>query len=476
VSAQAHTRGGSLPPARILAVDDKPNMVRLLGRILSPRYEVVTSTDAARALHLMHDEVFDAVVTDVRMPGMSGMDVLRFIKQQHPETEVILITAYGEIAQAVEAMREGAYDYITKPFEPDELLAVVGRAVENKRMLDPTRLSAADIEQKYSFGEIVGNSLPIQCALALLRKAAETDATVLLLGESGTGKELFARAIHVGSKRAAANFVPVNCGAIPRELLESELFGHVRGAFTSASSTTRGLFEEAHGGTIFLDEIGELDLDLQIKINRVIQEREIRPVGGTKGRKIDVRIIAASNRDLAAGVKQGTFREDLYYRLRVFPIVIPPLRDRRDDIPLLATYFMHRFAAREGKQIDTIEPATLKLLLAHDWPGNVRELENTIERAVLLEETHHLTPNVVSESLDKSRVPAAASSLAALPYREAMELAQDKALREYLSALLRQEAGNVTQAAKRARIERESFHRLMRRVGLQSADFKDAAP
>ena len=473
--AKPDSRPEAAPRARVLVVDDKPNMLKLCERILSAEHQVLTCSAPARVPDLLKDQDFDLVLTDVRMPEMTGMDILHVTKRERPQTEVVLMTAFGDIRQAVEAMREGAYDYITKPFSPEALLDVVGKAVEHARLLSPTRLQLGDIEQRYMYRNIVGSSLAIQGALALLRKAAETGATVLLLGESGTGKELFARAIHASSRRATGAFVPVNCGAIPHHLLESELFGHVKGAFTSAIATGKGLFGEADGGTIFLDEITELNLDLQIKINRVIQEREIRAVGDTKDRKIDVRIIAATNCDLGAEVKDGRFREDLYYRLHVFPIVIPPLRYRGEDIALLATYFMQRFAVREGKKIAAIEPAALKALLAHDWPGNVRELENTVERAVLLEESDKLSRAVLSESIDTTRRPPESSALAALPYREAMELAQEKALREYVSSLLRQEEGNVTRAAKRAGIERESFHRLMRQVGLHSADFKEGA-
>ena len=461
--------------ARLLAIDDKPNMLKLVERILSPRFDVTTCSQPALAPDLLRHHEFDIVLSDVRMPNLSGMDILRLAKSEYPQAEVILMTAYGDIAQAVKAMREGAYDYITKPFEPDELLRTVANAVAHRRLLRPTRLSLDELRERYSYHDIIGNSLPMQRALALLRKATETDTTVLLLGESGTGKELFAHAIHAGSRRGKARFVPVNCGAIPRDLIESELFGHLKGAFTTAVRSNKGLFEEAHRGTVFLDEIGELDLDLQIKINRVIQEREIRAVGDTQDRKVDVRIVAATNRDLSESVKQGSFREDLYYRLRVFPIWIPPLRERGEDIALLASYCLQRFSHREKKRIETIAPAALKALLAHEWPGNVRELENTIERAVLLEESPQLSAAVVCESLDRSRSTVTASALPALPYREAMELAQDKALREYVSALLRDESGNVTRAAKRAGIERESFHRLMRRCGLRSADFKEGA-
>jgi len=465
------------PPTRprLLAVDDRINMLKLIERILGARFEVVGCTDPVQAIERLRHEEFDVVLSDVRMPNLSGMDVLRFVRSECPETEVVLMTAYGEIPQAVEAMRQGAYDYVTKPFEPDELLHTVEGALEHRRLLRPARLSLDEIRARYTYDELVGNSLPMQRALALLRKAAGSDATVLLLGESGTGKELFARAIHRGSARREAPFVPVNCGAIPRELIESELFGHVKGAFTTAVRSNKGLFEEAQGGTVFLDEIAELGLDLQIKINRVIQEREIRAVGDTRDRKVDVRIIAATNRDLAEEVKEKRFREDLYYRLRVFPIWIPPLRDRGEDIALLARYFLQRFCQREGKTIESIEPAALRALLKHDWPGNVRELENTLERAVLLEDSPELTVRVVHESLDLSRRPPPASPLSALPYREAMELAQDRALREYVSGLLRAEQGNVTRAAKRAGIERESFHRLMRRCGLRSSDFREAS-
>jgi len=458
---------------RVLVVDDRPNMLRLLERILRRDYDVTATGDALQARALIEGEEFDLVITDVRMPGLSGMDLLRIAKQAHPKTEVLLLTAYGDIPQAVEAMKQGAYHYLTKPFEPDELLVFARQALEHRRLVKQTEFLQQEIEERYGFANIVGKSEVMRQAVALLRKAAESDSTVLLLGESGTGKELFARAIHYASHRANCRFVPVNCGAIPRELLESELFGHVKGAFTGAIRAKAGLFDEAEGGTLFLDEIAELDIGLQVKICRAIQEREIRAVGATSDKKVDVRLIAATNQDLAARVKAGLFREDLYYRISVFPIRVPPLRERMEDVPLLATYFMRKSAKEQGKELTGIEPEAIRALMEHDWRGNVRELQNVIERAVLLETGPQLRAEIIRSGLAGAlRREPEASAYADLPYREAMRLALRDAATRYLSTLMRQYQGNVTRAASAAAIERESLSRLLAKYGIRAADYR----
>jgi len=459
--------------ARVLVVEDRPNMLRLLERILKREYDVVACGDALRARARIEAEEFDLVLTDVRMPKLSGMDLLRIAKQAHPHTEVILLTAYGDIPQSVEAMKEGAYHYLTKPFEPDELLVFVKKALEHRELVRQAEYLQHEIEERFSFANIIGRSEAIRRAIDLVHKAAASDSTVLLLGESGTGKELFARAVHFASGRSSCRFVPVNCGAIPRELIETELFGHVKGAFTGATSAKAGLFDEAEHGTLFLDEIGDLDPALQVKINRAIQEREIRPVGGTTDRKVDVRIIAATNRDLEEMIGTGGFRKDLYYRISVFPIRIPPLRERAEDIPLLATYFVRVFARGQGRKIDGIVPDALRPLLQHDWPGNVRELQNVLERAVVLETGEKVSADVIRECLEGApRGEPGASVLADLPYKDALAVAQRDATIRYLAALLRRCKGNVTRAAEQAGIERESLHRLLGKVGLKASDFR----
>ncbi|BDG03202.1 sigma-54-dependent transcriptional regulator [Anaeromyxobacter oryzae] len=458
--------------ARVLVVDDKENMRKLLAKILADGYAVETAEDGARALALVATRPYDVVVTDIKMPGADGFELLQAVKARAPETEVVLMTGYATVADAVRAMKEGAFDYLEKPFDPDAALAVVARAAEHKRLADAARSTAAPGEVA-SFHNLVGRSPRMHEVYALLDKAAGLDITVLLLGETGTGKELAARAIHYHSARRERRFVAVNCGALPGELVESELFGHARGAFTGAAGAKPGLFEEAAGGTIFLDEVGELPLAAQVKLNRALQEREIRRVGDTQPVKIDVRVIAATHRDLREEVRAGRFREDLFYRLHVFPVTLPPLRERAEDVPLLAAHFVEKHARAIRRDVTGFEPEALRRLAGYAWPGNVRELENAVERAVAvapgpLVRVADLPPEVAAA------VPGAPdpATLAKLPYREAVEQARDRISREYLVALLAEFGGNVTRAAERAGMERESLHRLLRKYGLRSDDFK----
>jgi two-component system response regulator AtoC len=400
------------------------------------------------------------------------------VKARAPATEVVMMTGYATVADAVRAMRQGAFDYLEKPFDPDAALAVVTRAAVHKRSADATRRAAVPGAAE-SFHALVGASPRMREAYALLEKAAGVDAAALLLGETGTGKELAARAIHYHSARRERRFVAVNCGALPGELVESELFGHARGAFTGAATARPGLFEEARGGTIFLDEVGELPLAAQVKLNRVLQEKEIRRVGDTTPIAVDVRVVAATHRDLRAEVRAGRFREDLFYRLNVLAVTLPPLRERPGDVPLLAAHFLAKHARALRRTLRGIEPEALARLEAYAWPGNVRELENTIERAVAVASGPTITAaDLPPELLGGAASPAdagpsaPAADLAALPYREAVAGARDRVTREYLVALLTEFGGNVTRAAERAGMERESLHRLLRRHGLRSEDFK----
>jgi DNA-binding NtrC family response regulator len=457
---------------RVLVVDDKENMRKLLAKILADGYAVETAEDGARALSLVATRPFDVVVSDIRMPGADGFELLRAVKARAPDTEVVLMTGYATVADAVRAMKEGAFDYLEKPFDPDAALAVIARAAERKRVGDAARVAAAPGEV-LRFHNLVGKSATMREVYALLERAASLDITVLLLGETGTGKELAARAIHYHSARREKRFVAVNCGALPAELVESELFGHARGAFTGAAAAKPGLFQEAEGGTIFLDEIGELPLPAQVKLNRALQEREIRRVGDNAPVKIDVRVVAATHRDLREEAKAGRFREDLFYRLHVFPVTLPPLRERPEDVPLLAAHFVEKHARAIRRDLTGFEPEALLRLAGHPWPGNVRELENAVERAVAVApgpvvRVGDLPPEIAGAA------PGAPdpATLARLPYREAVEQARDRISREYLVALLAEFGGNVTRAAERAGMERESLHRLLRRYGLRSDDFK----
>jgi DNA-binding NtrC family response regulator len=416
---------------------------------------------------------FDVVVTDLRMPGADGFEVLRAVKARAPETEVIMMTAFATVGDAVEAMKQGAYDYLQKPFDPDDASLVVARALERKRLKEQAATLRREVEGVYSFHNLVGKSAGMRDVYTLLEQASTLDITVLLAGETGTGKELAARAVHYHSARKDRRFVPVNCGALPAELVESELFGHARGAFTGAAGMKRGLFEEAEGGTIFLDEIGELPLPVQVKLNRVLQEKEARRVGDTTPIRVNVRVIAATHRDLKAEVQAGRFREDLFYRLNVFPVVLPPLRERREDIPLLASHFLEKHAQVLGRPITTFDPDALRVLTGYPWPGNVRELENAIERAVAVAQGQAIQLRDLPADVRGSQEGAIpAEQLARMPYREAVDLARDRVTRDYLVALLRDLDGNVTRAAERAGMARESLHRLLKRHGIRSDDFK----
>ncbi len=458
--------------ARVLVADDKQNILKLLERVLGDQYDVTTAPDGARALALLSSTRFDVVLTDIRMPGADGFEILREVKSSAPDTEVILMTAYGSVSKAVEAMKNGAFHYLTKPFEPDEAALLVERAVERKRLREQARNWKSVLEQADRFEGMVGNSPAMQKVFDLMRRAAKTDATVLITGESGTGKELVARALHLVSPRRDHRFVPVNCGAIPDTLVESELFGHVKGSFTGAAGDKRGLFEEADGGTIFLDEIVELPLPQQVKLTRVLQEHAIRRVGGVDERHIDVRVIAATNLDLKEAVAGGTFREDLFYRLNVFPIRLPPLRERTEDIPPLAALFLDRHAGAESA-IDGFEPDAISALVRYGWPGNVRELENFVLRAVAVSDGPRIGVDALPEEMaDATAGSARGDALLGLPFREAIDLSRDRATRDYLVALLRKYEGNVKLAAEHACMERESLYRLLKRHSLKSDDFR----
>ena len=457
--------------ARILVADDKENILRLFARFLGDGYELTTAADGGAALALVASREFDVVVTDLRMPVVDGFEVLRAVKARSPATEVVMMTAYATVQDAVRAMKQGAYDYLEKPFDPDDAMLVIARALERRRMRPAPAPGPED--GPYGFHNLVGRSAPMLDAYRLLEQAAKLDITVLLTGETGTGKELAARAVHYHSARRERRFVPVNCGALPQELVESELFGHAKGSFTGAVGPKPGLFEEADGGTIFLDEIGELPLAVQVKLNRALQEKEIRRVGDTRAQPVDVRVIAATHRDLRAEVAAGRFREDLFYRLNVFPVRLPPLRERREDVQALAAHFLEKHARALRRPVTSIDPDALQALAGHAWPGNVRELENAVERAVALAAGASIALADLPEEIRAGGPGGApAELLARMPYKEAVELARDRVSREYLAALMREQEGNVTRAAAHAGMERESLHRLLKRFGVRSEDFK----
>ena len=396
---------------KILIVDDEQSMRDVLSIMLKRAgYAVTIASDGEEAIDHIGEEIFDLVITDMKMPKVGGLDVLKAVKASSSETVVLVITAFASAESAVEAMKHGAYDYLTKPFQVDEVQLIIRNALEKRRLSTENMLLKREMASQSSFAQIVGQSDAMEKVFDMVRKVADSKSNVLICGESGTGKELVARAIHYNSVRAQMPFVTVNCSAVPETLLESELFGHMKGSFTGAIANKAGLFEVANGGTVFLDEIGDTTPAIQVKLLRVIQEREFRRVGGTQDMKVDVRIVAATNRDLEKAVAEGAFREDLYYRLDVIPIRLPPLRMRTGDIPLLVKHFLDRFARESGKPAPTLMPDAMHVLLAHEWRGNVRELENLIERVVAFS-----TGGAVSENDIRGWLHRPVSAQQALP-------------------------------------------------------------
>jgi DNA-binding NtrC family response regulator len=389
---------------RILVIDDEPSIRELLKDFLTGKgFEVVTASNGESGIHLLKEEKFDLLLLDLMMPGMNGMDVLRDIASEQIDVPAIMITAYASVSTAVEAMKLGAFDYITKPFVLEDVHLAIKRALDVSRLQEENSRLKKELKKKFSTHKIIGNSLPIQEVIKFIEKIADTDSTVLVTGESGTGKELVAKTIHYNSSRARNTFVPLNCAAIPKDILESELFGHEKGAFTGAITTRIGRFELANNGTLFLDEIGELAPSLQVKLLRVLQEKEFERVGGIKTIKVDVRIIAATNRDLEKAVKEGIFREDLFYRLNVIPLHLPPLRKMKEDIPLLIEHFVLEISKRKKKESPKISHETMGCLVNYRWPGNVRELENLIERLIILKEGDYITPDELPERFLENR-------------------------------------------------------------------------
>ena len=381
---------------RLLVIDDEENMRHMLSAMLKRSgYIVDTASDGSEGLKMVEQTHYDFILCDLKMPNMGGMEFLESAREKIEASTVIMMSAYGSIDTAVEAMKLGAYDYISKPFKSDEVYMTLKKAEERESLRKENlwlKERIRKIGDENTFGNMIGKSKAMQPVFQLAEKVAQYNTTVLIYGESGTGKELIAKGIHYSGERSSMPIVPVNCGGIPENLLESELFGYLKGAFTGADKDKKGLFEEAEGGTIFLDEIGELPLPLQVKLLRVLQENEIRPVGSSKTKKIDVRVIAATAKNLEDETRKGKFREDLFYRLNVLSIKLPPLREREEDVPLLCQFFIDRFKERLGKEVKGIAPSAMSLLISHSWPGNVRELENVIERAVVLAEDNILLP------------------------------------------------------------------------------------
>jgi len=479
----------TLPPANpeldkplVLLVDDDPDMLTMLVRLLSRKFacRVETATSGETALAFLDRNRPDVIITDLRMPGLDGMSLLTQVKERHPEIAVIVMTGYGNVELAVRSLREGAYDFVEKPFDQERIVHSLERCLERVWLLKENRYLQERLSSKKVFCGLHGCSCRMQEVFDLIRKVADTNVTVLIRGESGTGKELAAKALHTLSRRAAKPLVTVNCPALPAEILESELFGYVKGAFTGATQDKTGYFLEADGSTLLLDEIGDLPLSLQTKLLRVLQEKEITPLGQTKGRAVDVRVVASTNQDLEAKIAGGQFREDLFYRLNVVTITMPSLAERPEDIPLLARHFLQKYAAEYDRGDLTFAPATEQELLRRRWKGNIRELQNTVKRAVLLTTTPQITPADLAEGgAGPEETPAAAEprpTLTGLSYNDAKREILTSFSRDYLTAALRQSGGNVTAAAQSSGLGRQAFQRLLRAFDLKAESFRSEKP
>ncbi|MDE2112074.1 MAG: sigma-54-dependent Fis family transcriptional regulator [Alphaproteobacteria bacterium] len=457
---------------KILIIDDERIIIDSCFRILkSHDYQIDTAQDGFEGLQKINENQYDIVILDIMMPKIDGLEVLHRIKEGYPDIDVIMITGLSQIETAVKSMKLGAFDYLPKPFDPDELKLVVGRALERRRLLAENLNLKTEIGAKYSFNNIIGASPQMQAVFRLVAKSAPTNSTVMLTGESGTGKELIARAIHYNSLRKDKPFVAVDCNTLSENLLESELFGHVKGAFTGAVTNKLGMLELADGGTLFLDEIGNISLATQAKLLRAIQERTFKAVGGTKTQVANFRLITATNKDLKAMVADGRFREDMFYRINIFPIIVPPLRDRRDDIPALAFHFLRIFNEELGKKVTEFSEGAMGVLMNYDWPGNVRELENTVQRAVILASgsvirTAHLvnvdgiTPGSAVD------VPRSGDEL-----KQLKKLVREKSVENieklFVLEALKRNAWNATKSAEETGMQRANFQALMRKYNIR---------
>lgn len=448
---------------KILIVDDEERMCRLLRRVLEKEgYLCHTAMSGVDALSRLERDDYDLIITDIQMPEMNGLELINEVRDYNPELPIVVITAYGTVESAVQALRAGAYDYITKPFENDDIRHAAARALERKRLLAENRYLHDELEARYNYSGIIGSSPLMRDVFEMASSVAGSNANVLITGESGTGKELVARSVHFNSPRHERPFIVLNCAALPENLLESELFGHEKGAFTGAITAKKGRFELADEGTLFIDEVGEMSLSAQVKLLRVIQEQEFERVGGARVISCNVRIVAATNKDLEAEVKAGKFREDLYYRLNVVNIHLPALRERREDVEPLAMYFLDKFNREMGKKIETISPKALSCLLAYEWPGNVRELQNALERAVVLAKGNIITPRdlpggVQADSQICLEVPDHGANLT--------DILEDLE-RQLIVQTLRREDGSQTRAADALGIKRTTLRYKMEKYGM----------
>jgi DNA-binding NtrC family response regulator len=445
---------------RILIIEDDKRLREVLKKILDREgFDVEISGDGAGGITEIKQDFFDIALTDLKMPGMDGIEVLKAIKKISPQTYVIIMTAYGTIDSAVEAMKNGAFDYITKPFKTEEILIVIQKALEDRALRKKIEYLTEQVEQKYKFDNIIGKSKTMQDVFEMIRRVSRTDTTVLITGKTGTGKELVAKAIHFNSKRKEKPFVVVNSSAIPETLLESELFGYIKGAFTGALRDKRGLFQEAHQGTLFLDEIGEIPPSVQVKLLRAIEDQIITPVGGTRGEKVDIRLVAATNHELQEEVNKGSFRSDLYYRLRVMSIHLPELKERKEDIPMLANHFLKKYSSSLKKETKTISKESLSLLMDCDWPGNVRELEHAIERAVLVCDSENVLPEHLPPEIqfpEERRIRQAGEEGISL---ETVE-------KEYIKMILKKTRGHKSKTAAILGMDRRTLYRKLKKYDI----------
>ncbi len=458
----------------ILIVDDEPDMLDLLRRSLEPdlNCRVTTAASGEEALKLLSDGFFDLVMADIKMPGMDGLELLEIVKRKNPDQTVVMMTAFGEVDTAVDAMRSGAYDFITKPFEYDALLLRLEKALERSSLIRENQRLQQACAPLAVFQDLVGKSAVMQRLYETIQMAAKTDLTVLITGESGTGKDLTARALHALSPRSAGPFVAVNCPTVPENILESELFGYRKGAFTHATENRRGLFQEAHGGTIFLDEIGDVSPSIQTKLLRVLQEKEIKPLGDTRSIVVDVRIVASTNQDLQAKIQAAQFREDFFYRLNVLPIRQPSLREHREDIPLIANYLLEKHCALMQRPLKRMSPELMQLFMTMEWRGNVRELENFIMRGISFSSGSDIGIADIGLTPIEPALHAPTADFGSLGYKQAKQRHLQKFNRDYLGGLLSSCNGNVSQAARMCGLERQALQQIMRRYGIRADEYR----
>lgn len=459
---------------KILIIDDEQDMLQLLKRSLEPdlNCRVETAASAEAALKMLSVQSYELILADIKMPGMDGLELLELIKREHADLTVVMMTAYGRIEMAVEAMKRGAYDFITKPFDHDALLLRLEKALERSKLLKENIKYQREFQNQHVFQKLVGKSAAMQRVYESIQMVAKTDLTVLITGESGTGKDLTARAIHAMSQRSKNAFVAVNCPSVPEQILESELFGYRKGAFTHATQNKIGLFQEAQHGTIFLDEIGDISPTIQTKLLRVLQEKEIKPLGDPKSIEVDVRIIASTNQKLKEKIKKAEFREDFFYRINVLPIRLPALREHREDIPLIANHLTKMHCAKLNKPPKRISTELMEIFMQRRWEGNVREMENVVMRGILFSTGDEIRPSDVG--LKKSSMPECLveNAVQELPYKEAKEKTLQLFNSRYIGRLLTLSKGNVSQAARQCGLERQALQQIMRRYGVNAAGYR----